>query len=584
MTSYLLNLSIGPVQPFIAAARRTRDLWFGSRLLSEICLEAARSIHETSRPVRNGDSPLIFPDKSALNGKDEPNVANVIIALVDDPQETARKAREAAQACLERYGNQVLSRFSNVIDENLWHAQLTDALEFFAAWVPCKGDADYDDARKRLASLMAARKNVRDFAPPSAQPERPREKSSLDGRNEALLVGKDMEAFLRDGKIGKAERYRLRLKQGEALDAMGLIKRAAEPKTGDRKTFSPVDRIAATPWLKAADSLCPDLMQNLHNAWAATIGASESKTGWKTYDGDLFPGRLTDFEKETGLDASKLRSALTALTKKLGEPFPYLAIVKADGDKMGKAISTLTTIEGHQKFSADLAAFACKAREIVEAHDGACVYAGGDDVLALLPLETCLPCARELAESFSGSFVKTQEALKGEALPTLSVGIAVGHFLEPLEDLLRFADEAERMAKEPDRDGLAVVVRSRGNAPIAVRGQWSSKLDERLRYWKELFATGGLPSRYPYELRRLVGTYENWDSGDDVAEALMGDISRVFGRKELRLSEPEKETLKSEMAGHIKKLASARHLEDLVFELLVARHLANGEPPKEVRS
>lgn len=98
MTSYLLNLSIGPVQPFIAAARRTRDLWFGSRLLSEICLEAARSIHETSRPVRNGDSPLIFPDKSALNGKDEPNVANVIIALVDDPQETASKAREAAQA------------------------------------------------------------------------------------------------------------------------------------------------------------------------------------------------------------------------------------------------------------------------------------------------------------------------------------------------------------------------------------------------------------------------------------------------------------------------------------------------------
>ncbi|QTX32130.1 type III-B CRISPR-associated protein Cas10/Cmr2 [Aminithiophilus ramosus] len=583
MTAYLLNLSIGPVQPFIAAARRTRDLWFGSRLLSEICLEAARAVRETSRPVRNGDSPLIFPNESALNGKDEPNVANVIIALVDDPQEAARKAREAAQACLERYGDQVLSRFSNVIDENLWRAQLSDALEFFAAWVPCKGDADYDEARKRLASLMAARKNVRDFAPPLSPP-RPGLKSSLDGRNEALLVGKDMEASLLNGKIGKAERYRLRLKRGEALDAMGLIKRAAEPKTGDRKTFSPVDRIAATPWLKAADSLCLDLMQNLHDAWAATIGASESKNGWNRYEGEVFPGRLEDFKEETGWDTALLEEALKALTEKLGEPFPYLAIVKADGDKMGKAISTLTTIEGHQNFSDELAAFACQAREIVKKHDGACVYAGGDDVLALLPLETCLSCARELAKSFADSFAKTKEALKKEDHPTLSVGIAVGHFLEPLEDLLRFADEAERMAKEPDRDGLAVVVRSRGNAPIAVRGKWGSELDKRLLYWKELFATGGLPSRYPYELRRLVGTYENWDSGDDVAEALMGDISRVFGRKELRLSDPEKETLKNKMAGHIKELASARHLEDLVLELLVARHLAEGEPPKEVRS
>jgi CRISPR-associated protein Cmr2 len=42
MTDYLLALSIGPVQNFIAAARRTRDLWFGSHVLSEISKAAAR--------------------------------------------------------------------------------------------------------------------------------------------------------------------------------------------------------------------------------------------------------------------------------------------------------------------------------------------------------------------------------------------------------------------------------------------------------------------------------------------------------------------------------------------------------------
>ena len=39
--SHLLAISVGPVQEFIAAARQTRDLWFGSYLLSERGTRAA---------------------------------------------------------------------------------------------------------------------------------------------------------------------------------------------------------------------------------------------------------------------------------------------------------------------------------------------------------------------------------------------------------------------------------------------------------------------------------------------------------------------------------------------------------------
>ena len=42
--NHLLQIAIGPVQEFIAAARRTRDLWFGSYLLSEISKAAALSV------------------------------------------------------------------------------------------------------------------------------------------------------------------------------------------------------------------------------------------------------------------------------------------------------------------------------------------------------------------------------------------------------------------------------------------------------------------------------------------------------------------------------------------------------------
>lgn len=40
----ILSLGLGPIQDFISAARRTRDLWFGSFLLSEISKATAKAV------------------------------------------------------------------------------------------------------------------------------------------------------------------------------------------------------------------------------------------------------------------------------------------------------------------------------------------------------------------------------------------------------------------------------------------------------------------------------------------------------------------------------------------------------------
>ena len=44
--NYLLSVTVGPVQDFIAAARRCRDLWFGSYLLSEVSKAAAKALQK----------------------------------------------------------------------------------------------------------------------------------------------------------------------------------------------------------------------------------------------------------------------------------------------------------------------------------------------------------------------------------------------------------------------------------------------------------------------------------------------------------------------------------------------------------
>ena len=88
MPRFLVTLSLGPVQSLIADARRTRDLWGGSWLLSEAARAAARALHERHPEC------LIFPcpdnPDEDLEPQDAPredaNIANVLraeVALAD---------------------------------------------------------------------------------------------------------------------------------------------------------------------------------------------------------------------------------------------------------------------------------------------------------------------------------------------------------------------------------------------------------------------------------------------------------------------------------------------------------------------
>ena len=56
---YMLLFSLGPVQSFIAQARKTRDLWLGSYLLSVLMEAAMEHIKRES---------LVFPADPTIKG------------------------------------------------------------------------------------------------------------------------------------------------------------------------------------------------------------------------------------------------------------------------------------------------------------------------------------------------------------------------------------------------------------------------------------------------------------------------------------------------------------------------------------
>jgi len=144
MTSYLYVLAIGPVQDFIAAARRTRDLWFGSYLLSEISKAAAKKIDDEK-------GQLIFPslDSERLepyvlksdNLPDAPNVANIILAELtlpdgEDPTDLNNSVQRAAQEEWEQYAKGAKRLAENIssgfVSDHIWKNQINDVLEFYS--------------------------------------------------------------------------------------------------------------------------------------------------------------------------------------------------------------------------------------------------------------------------------------------------------------------------------------------------------------------------------------------------------------------------------------------------------------------
>lgn len=380
---YLLAIAVGPVQEFIAAARRTRDLWFGSYLLSEISRAVAMAV-EIKDDV-NDMTNLIFP--ASVNAE---NVANVIMAVLttNDPNEVAAIAKQAKLKAQERwleFVNDAYDKAHQVIRQDIWDEQKNDVIEYYAAWVQETGN--YVDDRKKLMRLLAGRKNLRDF-PPAIGSDATIPKSSLDGQRASVL------------KKRKKFPTQFRIREGEQLDVVGLVKRIAGlvKKEGDlanstdkgSSSFPSVSRIAADPWVRGNRdkaqfsellSVCDELpAQVLHRLSAGTFPQFQDFP----YEGTaVYISRHHEWKQEISEeDHVSLDFLQDTLRKFKEEPSPYLAILVADGDKMGAAISKLLDSDKNLKFSKDLAAFADKARTIVNDHNGVLIYAGGDDVLA----------------------------------------------------------------------------------------------------------------------------------------------------------------------------------------------------------
>lgn len=170
------------------------------------------------------------------------------------------------------------------------------------------------------------------------------------------------------------------------------------------------------------------------------------------------------FKTETLSDPSKER---------LIEPSPFYALLLMDGDSLGKQ---LLHQQRHIPLSHALNAFNQAVPGIVARHNGFLCYCGGDDVLALLPLDNAIACANALRLQFTDCI----QAHKGDSGLNSSLSGAI-HFAHMKTPLLHIIDQShhllDQVAKnQTGRNALAIQVTKPGGQHC----QWSMP-------WEQLY-------------------------------------------------------------------------------------------------
>ena len=562
------HFTLGPVQGFVAQARRTRDFWAGSFILSWLSAVAIKSV-----TIQGGS--ILFPkaDDDFLawlegnpQGKKpvQGSVPNRFKAKVDGdfkPSQVSENVQTAWWALAEViYENDLQSHVDTKKHKNtrdIWEQQIKHFWEI--SW------AITDDVED--SALLDQRKNWRNHLPPA---EHGVKCMMMDGLQELSGIpapnSKAMDVFwipLREqGKHG----MKTDLREQEHLCAVAFVKRRfvryfselKQPmsdhtwilKGWQLKPGAPsVTYMAAVHWLEKALAQTDieqlqafhDVAEKLtdeHPEWDIQIKCIEESSGdknWKTLDGNMYFRSV--LENDNQYDQAKARlviNALVALTKsaKLKPATPFYAILMMDGDSLGKQMSDKhkqpVITEGLQQFTKQVPI-------IVQDHDGFLIYAGGDDVLVILPLEDAMPCAVALKQYYDGCF--TQDSVN----TSLSGAIEYAHIKMPLTRVLKDAhDLLDNVAKDGcGRDAIAVRVWKPGGNVIEWAQPWDIALENYIgktrmvldRLADELSSdddrTGQFSSKFFYKIRErldLLNPEQKQDNrilDDDDAIALM---------------------------------------------------------------
>ncbi len=477
MDQYLFLCTIGPVQSFIQEARKTRDLFNGSQILSQLIGIGMEVV---------GKEFIIFPHPDI--SVSYPNRFIALLPKESDPSATGKVVEKAIRQTFNSMARDAIDfRKIGIAPPGFW-LQVEQHLEIFWAALPLKSSSEYCEVYQELEQTLGAIKNVRPFDQYAYQldpdgtvtlGERGR-KCNLDGKNNALFYRS------RDKKNPRPLPFMLpsetmahsgdQMHRGEAISAIGFLKRFYKkqdfPSVADIALKQSVKKL-----LEASNELeCPVKFLKCINTQLLYENYTDSEDRRRKILDELDENKVpVNIEVIKGYQEEvwkKLKSL--EKTGPLIRFTPYYAILLFDGDNMGKWLGAdpeLVQIDSgeelldfHRQFAKQLAGFAIAAtEETQQKFDSRVVYAGGDDFLALVNLNQLFPLLKRLRELFRE---KVSDSLSSFLQPgkelSFTAGICIAQVKEPLRLVLREAKRMEKAAKkefkEVGKDAIGITL------------------------------------------------------------------------------------------------------------------------------
>ncbi|MCG9968435.1 type III-B CRISPR-associated protein Cas10/Cmr2 [Pelotomaculum terephthalicicum JT] len=550
------QFTLGPVQSFVAQARRTRDFWAGSFLLSYLTGQAMLAVLKHSEgeivfpAIRDTGGNIIDPLLKALAVGQEGklsrfpivgSIPNRFLAQVPDDfkgqccVEAVNKAWQAiAEQIWEKYVAPVAGRGCGT--EEIWNRQVKNFWEM--SWVFGE-DAD----------LLDRRKNWRSHIPP----EEPGDKCTLMGN------WQELSSYMRIGDKGRQRRFWEKLgdktpgedlRNDERLCSIALIKRLfPHVLTGRAVVYYPsTPYLAAVPWLSGiiSDPAKHETARRLvGSAHPKMLGHENSAAFFNKNDLDAELGKFFDLDGncffQSTLENDNLwpndvskecrRHMAELLEQFKTEADPFYALLIMDGDRIG---SLLDQEDKRVDISRALSNFSGRVEGIISGHQGVTVYAGGDDVLALLPMDKALEAAAVLRDCYTKCF--TTVGIKA----TISAAIVYAHHHAPLRQIIGKAHQVldEEAKEKTGRDALAVAVWKTGgtvinwSVPWEVRHAGDDKVSviEKVNSLAGQYGSKQLSNSWLYGIRRLLGNsrgnYFELPEKIDIPKLLAADLAR----------------------------------------------------------
>jgi CRISPR-associated protein Cmr2 len=460
--THLFLFTIGPVQGFIAQARKTRDLYAGSRLLSDLVFSAMNCAK-----IFSGDkAQFIFPaweDSTTAKWNScelissEASYPNRFLALIHSTEIQAFGQRLETsmrdlfvEVAKKHYKNYLGEAPQAVLDQARY------AMEFHWAAITYEVGKDaYGTTYSKLEQLLGMTKQVRSL---DLLKETGR-KCSVDGERNVMVYRRD-----------KQDKSDDQLRRNKLWDSNNIVKILPYDATGNQLMYR---HVAGGEGLSAISLLKRLYRDNEAKKFPSTAGIAlhtilndnrmqEALRQYKShFEGDmdeqlLYADNLTlyYFQKHGVNISSSLDSVreeqrtLFKQAKDCNLPTSkYYALLQFDGDSMGEWLSKTDSVRQHEAFSKLLTQFAQDISLFIKDY-GRTIYAGGDDFLGLVKVDGVFELVKEIRKKFQDQVTKHVPFRNGNKQFTISISVVIAHYKAPLNRVIQLSHDLLKRTKE----------------------------------------------------------------------------------------------------------------------------------------